>query len=200
MASTLQPKLAVLYSYVAATGTINSTLPHWLTLLEPQSHMWGQTIQISSSFVPKRDCGSKGVNPICATQFHRRFHPFSSAVPFWGQTSQILSSLSPKRDCTTKRVNAKNTPDTSRSGQAALLNRHYRGATSVQAGEAITRHTAVEISGQYTGFPNMAPSPLPLPSADEGSPHFVNFPSQSEANFGSKLVAGEENLPIVYRG
>ena len=33
-----------------------------LSLLEPQSHMWGQTTQISSSLSPKRDCGSKGVN------------------------------------------------------------------------------------------------------------------------------------------
>ena len=32
-----------------------------LTLLEPQSHMWGQTTLISSSLSPKRDCGSKGV-------------------------------------------------------------------------------------------------------------------------------------------
>ena len=43
-----------------------------LILLEPQSHMWGQSTQISSSLSPKRDCGSKGVNPICAEKFHRR--------------------------------------------------------------------------------------------------------------------------------
>ena len=30
-----------------------------LTLLEPQSHMWGQTAQISSMLSPKRDCGSQ---------------------------------------------------------------------------------------------------------------------------------------------
>ena len=33
-----------------------------LTLLEPQSHMWGQTTQMSSSLSPKRDCGPKRVN------------------------------------------------------------------------------------------------------------------------------------------
>ena len=32
-----------------------------LTLLEPQSHMWGHTTQISSNLSPKRDWGSKGV-------------------------------------------------------------------------------------------------------------------------------------------
>ena len=32
-----------------------------LKVLEPQSHMWGQTTQISSNLSIKRDCGSKGV-------------------------------------------------------------------------------------------------------------------------------------------
>ena len=30
-----------------------------LTLLEPQSRVWGQTSQISGSLSPKRDCGPK---------------------------------------------------------------------------------------------------------------------------------------------
>ena len=36
-----------------------------LTLLEPQSRSGDKTSQISSIFVPRRDCGSKGVKPPC---------------------------------------------------------------------------------------------------------------------------------------
>ena len=39
-------------------------LPNYLTLLEPQSHMWGQTTEISRSLSPTPDCGSKGVNTL----------------------------------------------------------------------------------------------------------------------------------------
>ena len=43
------------------------------TLLKPQSvPFWGQTSQTSSSLSPKRDCGSKGVNP------------FNTALPYVG--------------------------------------------------------------------------------------------------------------------
>ena len=61
-----------------------------LTFLGLQSPSWGQFTEISSSSSPKRDCGSKRVNP---------FSTVGTAVPFWGQTSLNPSNLSPKRDC-----------------------------------------------------------------------------------------------------
>ena len=44
--------------------------------LEPQSNMWVQTTQISSSLPPKRDCGSKGVKSDTGDRYkHTRRHP-----------------------------------------------------------------------------------------------------------------------------
>ena len=44
-----------------------SEAPPLTLLLEPQSHMWGQTTQTLSSLSPKRDCGSKGVKELHAS-------------------------------------------------------------------------------------------------------------------------------------
>ena len=85
---------------------------------------WGQTTQISSSFSPKRDCGSKrgssqldsrsqpliAVVPtdlrtaLCDTSTGR-VNPLSTAVPIWGQTFLTPSDLSPKQGWGPKRVN-----------------------------------------------------------------------------------------------
>ena len=53
-----------------------------LTPLEPQSHMWGQTTQISSSLSPKRDCGSKGVNTISQAWVVDKFMRIAMQQPF----------------------------------------------------------------------------------------------------------------------
>ena len=49
-------------------------LPQTGTLVNPfraAVPLWGQTTQISSRFSSKRDCGSKGVNSICAKRLRR---------------------------------------------------------------------------------------------------------------------------------
>ena len=70
------------YDYCHVLGTWYILLPTAVCTTMPSLNpfrtavpFWGQTSQISSSFVPKRDCGSKGVNP------------FRTAVAFLGQTT-----------------------------------------------------------------------------------------------------------------
>ena len=41
---------------------IDYQVPGYTLTFRTAAPFWGQTSQISSSFVPKRDCGSKGVN------------------------------------------------------------------------------------------------------------------------------------------
>ena len=43
-------------------STYHLVFIHVFALIEPQSHMWGQTSQIPSSLSPKRDCGPEKVN------------------------------------------------------------------------------------------------------------------------------------------